>query len=43
MPQTDLCQSACLSRVRLAQKILSSDRKACKFKEIDLARAQLVE
>jgi hypothetical protein len=38
-----VCQSACLIRVRLAQNILSTNAKACKFKEIDLARGQLVE
>jgi len=27
----------------MAQKILSTRAKACKFKEIDLARGQLVE
>jgi len=27
----------------MAQKILSTSAKACKFKEIDLARGQLVE
>jgi hypothetical protein len=38
-----LCQTACLNRDKPAQKILSTNAKACKFEEIDLARGQLVE